>query len=60
MNDIMDLIYKVFDEIKGAEEEENFKLVEGKKKELDSLREELVKASNTRGSRILIPEKNYK
>lgn len=58
MNDIMDLIYEVFEEIKRAEKEKDFKTVIEKNEELDRLRVELSTVSNNRGSRIQILERN--
>ena len=49
MNDIMDLIYQIFDEIKEAKLKNDEKRVEEKEKELDKLRVQLIHSSNRRG-----------
>ena len=45
----LDLIYEVFKQIKVAEEEKNEVLLERKKRELDSLRIQLVQKYQRRG-----------
>lgn len=46
--DTLDLIYEVFDEIKKAEENQDFELLEIKKKQLEDLRIELARFSVNR------------
>lgn len=49
MTDILDLIYKVFEELKEAKEKQNYELASEKEAELDRLRRDLVIASAKRG-----------
>lgn len=55
--DTLDLIYEVFDEIKKAEENQDFELLEIKKKQLENLRMELARFSVNRKASTSAVEK---
>ena len=58
MNDLIDLIYEVFEEISKAREAQDFTLVQEKEEQLEKLREELAYRSKNQRGKVQILEKS--